>query len=137
LCWFIAIKLTNINPIILFHRCFSDISTSDGNLLIIIQGQHIIVRIQHVIVILKLHLLTADKNPMSISSFFFFPSAFLTSLLLGLALATGDLLFCLQGIGFSKLCTDMESSDKGESSDSMARRFACFALDSLSCWRLI
>jgi hypothetical protein len=73
---------------------------------------------------------------MSIYSLFFFPSAFLTSLLLGLALATGDLLFCLQGIGFCKLRTDMESLDKEESSDSMARRFACFALDSLSYWRL-
>jgi hypothetical protein len=73
---------------------------------------------------------------MSISSLFFFPSAFLTSLLLGFALATEDLMFCLRGIGFSKLCTDMESPDEEESSNSIAQRFDCFALDSLSCWHL-
>jgi hypothetical protein len=59
-------------------------------------------------------------------------------------LATRILLTILQGTGFDKLrgarfsmlLTDMESSDKEESSSSKARRLATLDLDSLSCWRL-
>jgi hypothetical protein len=58
----------NINPTILFHRYPSDISTSDGNLLII-QGQHTSSSESNVSYLLSICIfLTGDKNPMSISS---------------------------------------------------------------------
>jgi hypothetical protein len=79
---------------------------------------------------------TADKNPMFISSLSCFLSAFLLDLTLEPALAALYLWAFLQGMGFSKLFTEMESLDDKESSTLIVQRFATLALDSLSCLRL-